>query len=97
MSIRNPPCRVAGETRAGAASTFQDHIPAAGMRRAAGHRAVPNPQRISGCPSVDPDFGYGVVVLHQGCADIDGAFFLARKFETEPPASDRRVRLGDDV
>src|SRR5204863_953284 len=75
-----------------AAPTSPSAIPPAASVVARGGRAPP-----SGCPSVDPDFGEGVVALHQRGSNFDREFFLDAELEAQPPTASGGIGLGDDV
>src|ERR1700754_3121428 len=71
-------------------------IPLEEIRFADREWRLPPPRRGSRRPSIDPDFRYRFVALHQRCAKFDRALFL-RHCESDPPASGRRIWLRNDV
>src|SRR5512147_1557363 len=83
------------ETFAAIASASPSEIPPAGISFPRRRRS--QAAGVSRCPSIDPYFRYGVVALHQGCAQLDRSFLLHRKLKTQSPAAGRRVRLSDDI
>ena len=87
----------ASKCRSGCVGHRQSAIPAAGIARAADPLQFNDRSVASGCPSIDPHLRYGVVALHQGCAQLDRRFFFDRQLETQSPAAGRGIRLGDDV